>query len=130
MDRLAALEIGLKTWANWVDVNIDRSRTKVFFQAISPTHYKYLQNLPFIENMEKRIQNASLIMDASLGHCFVDGLEHLDATAIAYEHMLPLITPRIHYHGFGNWEKIQLDERLGLMKKIAPVELHHQGALV
>ncbi|KAI9080423.1 hypothetical protein K1719_037537 [Acacia pycnantha] len=32
--------------------------------------------------MEKRIQNASLIMDASLGHCFVDGLEHRDATAI------------------------------------------------
>ncbi|KAI9108858.1 hypothetical protein K1719_020163 [Acacia pycnantha] len=43
------------------------------------THAK---NLPFIENMEKRIQNASLIMDASLGHCFVDGLEHRDATAI------------------------------------------------
>ncbi|KAJ1413281.1 hypothetical protein SESBI_19828 [Sesbania bispinosa] len=32
--------------------------------------------------MEKRIQNASLIVDASLGHCFVDGLEHRDATAI------------------------------------------------
>lgn len=32
--------------------------------------------------MEKRIQNASLILDASLGHCFVDGLEHRDATAI------------------------------------------------
>lgn len=31
----------------------------------------------------------------------------------------------IHYHGFGNWERIRLDERLGLMKKIAPVELHH-----
>ncbi|KAJ1380468.1 Conserved oligomeric Golgi complex, subunit 2, N-terminal [Sesbania bispinosa] len=43
------------------------------------THAK---NLPFIENMEKRIQNASLIVDASLGHCFVDGLEHRDATAI------------------------------------------------
>lgn len=41
-----------------------------------------VQNLPFIENMEKRIQNASLILDASLGHCFVDGLEHRDATAI------------------------------------------------
>ncbi|XP_004515820.1 conserved oligomeric Golgi complex subunit 2 [Cicer arietinum] len=43
------------------------------------THAK---NLPFIENMEKRIQNASLLVDASLGHCFVDGLEHRDATAI------------------------------------------------
>jgi conserved oligomeric Golgi complex subunit 2 len=32
--------------------------------------------------MEKRIQNASLLVDASLGHCFVDGLEHRDATAI------------------------------------------------
>ncbi|KAJ6424815.1 hypothetical protein OIU84_025561 [Salix udensis] len=31
----------------------------------------------------------------------------------------------IHYHGFGNWEKIRLDERLGLSKKIAPAELHH-----
>lgn len=41
-----------------------------------------VQNLPFVENMEKRIQNASLILDASLGHCFVDGLEHRDAGAI------------------------------------------------
>ncbi|KAL1313826.1 hypothetical protein AAHE18_16G140500 [Arachis hypogaea] len=30
---------------------------------------------------------------------------------------------RIHFHGFGNWEKIRLDERLGLNKKIAPAEL-------
>ncbi|XP_057515682.1 protein CHROMATIN REMODELING 5 isoform X1 [Amaranthus tricolor] len=29
----------------------------------------------------------------------------------------------VHYHGFGNWEKIRLDERLGLTKKIAPAEL-------
>lgn len=29
----------------------------------------------------------------------------------------------VHYHGFGNWEKIRLDDRLGLTKKIAPVEL-------
>ncbi|QCD81158.1 conserved oligomeric Golgi complex subunit 2 [Vigna unguiculata] len=43
------------------------------------THAK---NLPFIENMEKRIQNASLTVDASLGHCFVNGLENRDATAI------------------------------------------------
>lgn len=31
----------------------------------------------------------------------------------------------ILYHGFGNWEKIRLDESLGLAKKIAPVELQH-----
>ncbi|WCJ36242.1 Conserved oligomeric Golgi complex subunit 2 [Euphorbia peplus] len=42
----------------------------------------HTQNLPFIENMEKRIQSASLLLDASLGHCFVDGLEHRDESAI------------------------------------------------
>lgn len=40
MDRLAAMEKGLRTWADWVDKNIDVTRTRVFFQAISPTHYK------------------------------------------------------------------------------------------
>ncbi|XP_062172944.1 protein PMR5-like [Alnus glutinosa] len=39
MDRLAALDKGLRTWANWVDNNIDSSKTRVFFLSISPTHY-------------------------------------------------------------------------------------------
>lgn len=41
-----------------------------------------MQNLPFIENMEKRIQSAAFLLDGSLGHCFVNGLEHRDAIAI------------------------------------------------
>ncbi|KAL3839062.1 hypothetical protein ACJIZ3_023653 [Penstemon smallii] len=42
----------------------------------------HAQNMPFIENMENRIKNASLLLDTSVGHCFVDGLEHRDANAI------------------------------------------------
>lgn len=41
-----------------------------------------VQNLPFIENMEKRIQSASQLLDANLRHSFVDGLEHRDANAV------------------------------------------------
>uniref|UniRef100_A0A7N0VGM5 Conserved oligomeric Golgi complex subunit 2 n=1 Tax=Kalanchoe fedtschenkoi TaxID=63787 RepID=A0A7N0VGM5_KALFE len=40
------------------------------------------QDLPFIQNMEKRIQSASLLLDGSLGHCLVNGLEHRDEVAI------------------------------------------------
>lgn len=39
MDRLMAFYKGLTTWARWVDGNVDSSKTKVFFQGISPTHY-------------------------------------------------------------------------------------------
>ncbi|OVA02722.1 PMR5 N-terminal domain [Macleaya cordata] len=39
MDRSVAFERGLRTWARWVDTNIDRTKTTVVFQAISPTHY-------------------------------------------------------------------------------------------
>jgi hypothetical protein len=39
MDRQSAFQKGLTTWANWVDLNVDPTRTRVFFQSISPTHY-------------------------------------------------------------------------------------------
>ncbi|XP_073295605.1 conserved oligomeric Golgi complex subunit 2-like isoform X2 [Primulina huaijiensis] len=42
----------------------------------------HAQNLPFIENMEKRIHNASLLLETCLVHCFVDGVENRDAHAI------------------------------------------------
>ncbi|KAL8130352.1 hypothetical protein V2J09_019507 [Rumex salicifolius] len=39
MDRLTAFYKGLTTWANWADQNVNTSKTQVFFQGISPTHY-------------------------------------------------------------------------------------------
>ncbi|RZC78058.1 hypothetical protein C5167_002239 [Papaver somniferum] len=40
MDRLVAFDRGMRTWSNWVDTNIDTSKTRVYFQGVSPTHYK------------------------------------------------------------------------------------------
>ncbi|KAL9239363.1 hypothetical protein vseg_013695 [Gypsophila vaccaria] len=42
----------------------------------------HAKDLPFIQNIEKRFQSASLLLDASLGHCFVDGLKNNDENAI------------------------------------------------
>jgi hypothetical protein len=41
MDRMVAFQHALATWANWVDQNVDPAKTRVFFQSMSPTHYKY-----------------------------------------------------------------------------------------
>jgi len=40
MDRMKAFEEALRTWGKWVDTNVDPAKVKVFFQGISPSHYK------------------------------------------------------------------------------------------
>ncbi|OIV89436.1 hypothetical protein TanjilG_21894 [Lupinus angustifolius] len=39
MDRMHAFKLGLTTWANWVNTKVSPTKTKVFFQGISPSHY-------------------------------------------------------------------------------------------
>ncbi|XP_058768858.1 protein trichome birefringence-like 43 [Vicia villosa] len=59
MDRLVAYEKGLKTWANWIDTNIDVNKTRVFFQGVSPDHVNSEQwgtpteSAKFCEGQEK-----------------------------------------------------------------------------
>lgn len=55
---------------------------EVEIHGICVFYIMQVQNLPFIQNIEKRIRSASQLLNASLGHCFVDGLEHRDVSAI------------------------------------------------
>ncbi|XP_073152414.1 protein trichome birefringence-like 38 [Henckelia pumila] len=51
MDRMVAFEKGLKTWAKWVNSDIDPSKNKVFFQGVSPSHYNGADwNEPGVKN--------------------------------------------------------------------------------
>ena len=42
LDAPMAYRIGLKTWANWVDSNLNPNNTRVFFTTMSPTHMRFL----------------------------------------------------------------------------------------
>lgn len=38
MEIESAFGMAMKTWARWIDQNVDQSSTKVFFRSISPEH--------------------------------------------------------------------------------------------
>ncbi|XP_051113854.1 protein trichome birefringence-like 3 [Andrographis paniculata] len=40
LEAAVSYTLGLKTWANWIDSNIEASRTRVFFTTMSPTHQR------------------------------------------------------------------------------------------
>ncbi|KAL4347125.1 hypothetical protein GQ457_17G006490 [Hibiscus cannabinus] len=40
LDTPVAYKIGLQTWANWIDSNINPNKTRVFFTTMSPIHSK------------------------------------------------------------------------------------------
>ncbi|KAJ0457946.1 putative PC-Esterase [Helianthus annuus] len=40
MDRVVAFGKAVVTWGRGVDANLSVNKTKVFFQGISPSHYK------------------------------------------------------------------------------------------
>ncbi|XP_057724594.1 protein trichome birefringence-like 43 isoform X3 [Arachis stenosperma] len=44
MDRLVAYTKALRTWAKWIDDNVDPTKTRVFFQGVSPDHSELLNN--------------------------------------------------------------------------------------
>ncbi|XP_042395334.1 protein trichome birefringence-like 1 isoform X1 [Zingiber officinale] len=57
MEPAETFNRALRTWAHWVDRNIDPRRTAVFFRSISPEHksrenlqWCYNQTRPFYDN--------------------------------------------------------------------------------
>lgn len=35
-------EMGLKTWADWLETHVNRTKTKLFFVSLSPAHLRYV----------------------------------------------------------------------------------------
>ncbi|KAL8260633.1 hypothetical protein R6Q59_028586 [Mikania micrantha] len=40
LEAPVSYRIALRTWANWVDSNVDENKTRVFFTTMSPTHQR------------------------------------------------------------------------------------------
>lgn len=81
------LSNGVSTQHTEIGINLRETQSMLLERIASEMnrlkfYFAHAKNLPFIENMEKRIQNASSLLDTSLGQCFVDGLIHKDANAV------------------------------------------------
>ncbi|XP_008810174.3 protein trichome birefringence-like 36 [Phoenix dactylifera] len=59
IDSDKAFEMGLRTWARWVDRHVDPTKTTVFFRSISPEHKT--ENLHWCYNQTHPITNETYV---------------------------------------------------------------------
>ncbi|MQL79813.1 hypothetical protein Taro_012234 [Colocasia esculenta] len=83
----SSIHSGIPLQGNEALVNPHKTRSVLLERIASEMnrlkfYVAHAQNLPFIENMEKRIHGASLLLDDSLRHCFISGLERKDHEAL------------------------------------------------
>ncbi|XP_068653837.1 xylan O-acetyltransferase 5-like [Aristolochia californica] len=57
-----AYELGMKTWATWVDKNADPSNSTVIFRSISPEHKQwcYNQTAPIVDELSAQLYGSTL----------------------------------------------------------------------
>lgn len=42
VDMVRRYEMGLKTWVDWLETHVNRTKTKLFFVSLSPAHLRYV----------------------------------------------------------------------------------------
>ncbi|KAI4323493.1 hypothetical protein L6164_023091 [Bauhinia variegata] len=87
MDRMAAFQKALTTWANWVNEDIDPTTTKVIFTGISPSHYNGM------DWNETKVTNCSRETEPVSGSTYPSGLPQ---ALYAVKDVLKTITKPIH----------------------------------
>jgi len=46
---LRVYEMALRTWSDWLEVHVNRNKTRLFFVSMSPIHKRYPQVTIFLE---------------------------------------------------------------------------------
>ncbi|KAJ6766356.1 PROTEIN TRICHOME BIREFRINGENCE-LIKE 43 [Salix purpurea] len=95
MDRLVAFEKALTTWAQWVETNVDTTKTKVFFQGVSPDHLNGSdwgeanarscegQKEPFSKTYPAGPHPAQLVVEKVIGAMPTPAVHLLNVTALS-----------------------------------------------
>jgi hypothetical protein len=42
VEMLRVYEMAMRTWSDWLEVHVNRTKTQLFFVSMSPTHERYL----------------------------------------------------------------------------------------
>ncbi|XP_044372721.1 protein PMR5 isoform X1 [Triticum aestivum] len=96
MDRMVAFQRGMTTWANWVDLNVDPAKTRVFFQSMSPTHYRLEQLQGVAQPSVQELLRGDGPIDWAQLHSAADGPGAGDENGAA-DHEMP--GPFARHHG-------------------------------
>lgn len=49
VEMLRSYELAIKTWSDWLEIFVNRTKTQLFFISMSPTHERYIISLKFFK---------------------------------------------------------------------------------
>jgi len=65
-----AFDGALRTWARWVDYNIDPSRTRVFFRSVSPEHKRCIFRTTIEKTHPTTLSLTTSLLSCSVNWCY------------------------------------------------------------
>ncbi|CAD6237867.1 unnamed protein product [Miscanthus lutarioriparius] len=65
-----AFDGALRTWARWVDYNIDPSRTRVFFRSVSPEHKRCIFRTTVEKTLPTTLSLTPFLLSCSINWCY------------------------------------------------------------
>lgn len=111
-----AYQRGLKTWAEWIETNVDPNKTKLFFRSISAPH-KFIQYDQWCYNKTQPIMDDSYVpvFPRSMVHVIESVIKGMNKSRIKYMNITKLSESRIDAHPsmyrFNDWN--MLTEKYG-----------------
>ncbi|XP_020238743.1 protein trichome birefringence-like 38 [Cajanus cajan] len=116
MDRMEAFRHGLKTWAKWVDAEVDTTKTQVLFQGISPFHYHGSEwNEPGVTNCAKETLPLN-------GSTYPGGSP---PALLVVEDVLKTITKPVHFFNITTLSQLRKDAHPGPYNDFRSMDCTH-----
>ncbi|XP_062086554.1 protein trichome birefringence-like 37 [Humulus lupulus] len=122
MDPIDAYRKGLTTWANWVDSFVNTTKTKVIFQAMSPSHYNGKE---WNKSEETNCVGETKPIMTSNGSVYPNPSRDSSPSSVVLKQVLNQMKKPVHLLDITHLSKLRIDGHPGFYNTFGVIDCKH-----